>query len=253
LGPDRVLDELGPLTTHNRVDVVSFCDANFLVSRKRVIELCKAKQALGLEFLWNASAGPETVVNLNGSELMRLSASGCFCLFVGAESGSAETLARVGKKHSPKNNELCAELLVRHGIAPILSYIVGTPRESPDSVHMTLEQCRRIKAKYPSTSITILHYLPLPGSGFYQEAVQEGFVEPGSLIEWGRVGEASYYAGPTFNNLRPSQVKTVSRMRHFYFYAIDLPWQKAVTTGHQTGGRKIPRFSWGWPSCPEIS
>ena len=52
-------------------------------------------------------------------------------------------------------------------------------------------------------------------------------VEPGSLTQWGELGETSYYAGPTFNNLGSSQARTVSRLRHFYFYYIDLPWQKA--------------------------
>ena len=227
LGPQRILEELGPLTTKNRVDVVSFCDANFFANRKRVLELCKAKQDLGLEFFWHATAVPDAVVRMNGSELMNLSASGCFCLFVGTESGSKETLARVNKRHSPKDNELCAELLVRHNIVPILSYIVGTPGESPDSVKTTLEQCRRIKSRYPNTSITILHYLPLPGTGLFPESVKQGFAEPGSLKEWGEIGEASYYAGPTFKNLTSSQAKIVSRIRQFYFYYIDLPRQKA--------------------------
>ena len=92
---------------------------------------------------------------------------------------------------------------------------------------MTLEQCRRIKSRYPNTSITILNYLPLPGTGLYHDSVKAGFVEPGSLTEWGELGEASYYAGPTFNNLRSSQARAVSRLRHFYFHLIDLPWQKA--------------------------
>jgi len=227
LEPKRVIDELGPLTTRNRVDVVSFCDANFFVKRKRVLELCKAKKDLGLEFLWHASAEPDTVARMSGAELTSLSESGCFSLFVGTESGSEETIARVNKKHSPEENEHSAELLVRHNIVPILSYIVGTPGETPDSIEMTFDQCRRIKSRYPNAIITILNYLPLPGTGLYQDSVKAGFLEPGSLRAWGELGATSYYAGPTFNNVRPSQARTLSRLRHFYFYLIDLPWQKA--------------------------
>lgn len=227
LGPKRMIDELGPLTTANKVDVVSFCDANFFVDRKRVFEMCKAKQALGLEFLWHATADPGTVVRMNGDDLTSLAASGCFSLFVGTESGSTETLARVNKRHSPEENEHCAELLARHNIVPILSYIVGTPEESPDSIEMTFEQCRRIKTRYPNVSITILNYLPLPGTGLYHDSVKAGFVEPGSLTQWGELGETSYYAGPTFNNVGASQARTLSRLRHFYFNYVDLPWQKA--------------------------
>ena len=83
LGPKRIIDELGPLTTRNRVDVVGFCDANFFVNRKRVLELCKAKQDRGLEFLWQASMDPDTAARMSGAELTSISASGCFSLFVG--------------------------------------------------------------------------------------------------------------------------------------------------------------------------
>ena len=227
LGPKRILDELGPLTAANRIETVQFCDANFFVDRRRVLELCKAKQDLGIEFNWIASAEPTIAAQMSGSDLKLLSKSGCYCLFIGAESGSEETLRRMNKRHDPRSSEICAELLLRHGIAPILSYIVGIPGESPDSVDMTIEQCRRIKSTYPNAIITILHYLPLPGSDLYDDSVQAGFVEPDSLKRWGEIGGISYYGGPTFNNLKRSQARTVDRIRHYYFQAIDVPLQKA--------------------------
>ena len=227
LTPQRILDELGPLTAQNRVDTVNFCDANFFVDRRRVLDLCRAKQDRKMGFHWIASAEPEIVVQMSGSDLTALAESGCFCLFVGAESGSEETLRRMNKGHAPGNNEACAERLLRHGIAPILSYIVGVPGESPDSVKMTIEQCRKIKTAHPKAVITILHYLPLPGSGLYEDAVRAGFVEPKTLEEWGEIGERSYYGGPTFNNLKRSQARTVDHVRYFYFHVMDLPLYKA--------------------------
>lgn len=230
LSPKRILDELEPLTVENRIDAVGFCDANFLVSRKRVLELCRMKKDRNLGFYWQASADPTTIVKMNGSELETLSASGCYCLFVGSESGAQATLKAIQKGHDPVENERSADLLLRHQITPILSYIVGVPGEEPDSVRQTLEQCRRIKARHPNAIVTIFHYLPLPGSGLYEASVRAGFVPPTSLEEWGKVGEASYYAGPTFHNLRRSHEKEVFRLRYFYFHAIELPWQKEKLT-----------------------
>ena len=230
LSPKRILDDLEPLTVENRIDAVGFCDANFLVSRKRILELCRMKQDRRMGFYWQASADPTTIVRMNGSELETLSESGCYCLFVGAESGAQATLKTIRKGHEPVENERSAELLLRHRITPILSYIVGVPGEEPDSVRQTLDQCRRIKARHPNAIVAIFHYLPLPGSGLYEASVEAGFVPPTSLEGWAEVGEASYYAGPTFDNLRRSHEKEVTRLRYMYFHAVELPWQKEKLT-----------------------
>jgi radical SAM superfamily enzyme YgiQ (UPF0313 family) len=230
LRPERILEELDPLTLENRIDVVGFSDANFFVHPRRVMDFCRIKQDRKMGFYWQASADPKTIVKMDGAQLRTLSQSGCYCLFVGAESGAQETLDAISKRHHPDENEGAAELLVKHDIAPILSYIVGIPGEQPASVHKTLEQCRRIKSKHPNAIVTIFHYLPLPGSGLYEAAVKAGFVAPASLEGWSQLGEASYYAGPTFNNLTRSHTKAVLRIRYFYFNAIELPWQKEKLT-----------------------
>jgi anaerobic magnesium-protoporphyrin IX monomethyl ester cyclase len=232
LSPKRMLGELGQLTAVNKVDAVLFIDPNFFADRRRVVEMCRLKEEMGLGFAWQADACPDRIAKMSGSELESLSRSGCYCLFVGAESGSEETLKAMKKHHQPQDNELCAELLVKHHIAPIVSYVIGIPGEDPESIDKTIEQARRIKAKNVDIMIQIFYYLPLPGSGFYQGALKYGFTEPKGLDEW---AEFSRYLHPGADNpyKRASQSKSVNRSQNYrisrlnlFASVVDLRWFK---------------------------
>jgi radical SAM superfamily enzyme YgiQ (UPF0313 family) len=232
LNPERIVGELGRLTADNKVDAVIFLDPNFFTDRKRVVEICRIKEEMDLGFAWQADACPDRIVKMSGAELESLSKSGCYCLFVGAESGSKETLMAMKKYHDPEDNELCTELLVKHHIAPIMSYVIGIPGEDHESVDKTVEQCRKIKAKNVDTMIQIFYYLPLPGSEFYQACLKSGFAEPQSLEEWAAFSrylhpgaDNPYKRSSQFHNVTRSQDNTISRL-NLFASIIDLPWFK---------------------------
>ena len=224
LSPERILDDLGALEEKYRLDCIHFCDANLFVDRKRVLEICAIKEDRGLDFSWVGWGAPETIARMTGSELDRIRRSGCFCIFMGAESGSEETLKAMNKKHLPEHNQRCAEALVRHQILPILSYVVGIPGESPDSIDETIEQARRMKSKYPNVAVQLNFFIPLPESGFYQPALEEGFSPPESLEEWGELGQPLQFRRVSFfDRISRPQKKTVYRL-NIYSGLVDLPW-----------------------------
>jgi radical SAM superfamily enzyme YgiQ (UPF0313 family) len=254
LSPKRILDELGPLTVDNKVDAVFFCDPNFFVDRKRVLEICRLKEDLGLGFPWFASACPDMIARMSGSELESLSRSGCFGLYIGAESGSKETLNAMNKQHHPKDNELCTELLVRHQMVPVISWIVGIPGEDPRSINATIEQCRNIKSKYIDVMVHLYYYVPLPGTRLYHASLEEGFAEPKGLKEWGEIGGVADYPfkrSPHFHNVEKSQRKIVSRV-HLFGSLVDLPWfsQKLGTTEKLLRSISLVRIKHGFLFLP---
>jgi len=226
LGPERVARELEGLIRRHRLDVICFCDANFFVSPRRVLEFCRIAHEGGLQVLWTGSGEPETLLRIGEDGVRAISEGGCFTIFVGAESASRETLGLIDKDYDPALTEECTRLLLRHRIVPILSYIVGLPQEQGRSIEETIEQCCRIKAAYPNVPITIHRYLPMPGSGFYAEALGAGFPEPTSLEGWGEIEDFSYYTRSSLKVLTDSQEKTLSRLRYIYFRYLDLPWAR---------------------------
>jgi len=230
LSPERIVGELDQLTADNNVDTVLFIDPNFFTNRKRVFEFCHLKEEMNLGFVWQADACPDKVVKMSSSELENLSRSGCYCVFVGAESGSKETLEAMDKHHQPEDNELCAELLVKHHIAPIVSYVIGTPGEGPEAIDKTIEQCRRIKAKNANAMIQIFYYLPLPGSRFYEDSQKEGFTEPKGLDGWAEFSkyfhpaeDNPYKRSSRFHAVDRTQDKRISQL-NLFSSIIDLRW-----------------------------
>lgn len=226
LKPDRMAGELEGLMRRHRLDVICFCDANFFASPRRVLEYCRLARESMPGILWIGTGEPETLVLMGEDGARAIAESGCFAIFVGAESGSRETLGLIDKDYDPALTADCTRLLLRHGIVPILSYMVGLQGEPERSVEETIEQCCRIKAAHPNVPVTILRYLPLPGSGLYAGALEAGFQEPESLEAWGETGEVSYYGRSALKVLTRSQEKAVSRLRYIYFWWLDLPWAK---------------------------
>ena len=226
LKPERMAEELAHRVRRHRVDVVCFCDANVLASPRRALEYCRIAREMGLSVPWTGTGEPETLVRMGDDGVRTLAESGAFALFVGAESASRETLTLLNKEYDPAHTEACVELLERHRIVPILSYIVGVHGESERSTEETIAQCCRIKGAHPNVPITILHHLPLPGSDFYSESLDAGFREPTSLEGWSGMGESSYYVKSAMKALSPARERELFRLRQFYFRLLDLPWTK---------------------------
>jgi hypothetical protein len=113
--------------------------------------------------------------------------SGLRMVFLGAESGSAETLARMDKGGTltPEQTVDLARLMKEYGIVPEFSFVVGNPPDPEADVDRTLEFVRRVKGANPASEIVLYQYTPVPLAGtLYDSATAEGFRFPETLEEW---------------------------------------------------------------------
>ena len=114
-------------------------------------------------------------------------ASGLRMVFLGAESGSDETLQRMNKGGTAtveKTLEIAAKMKA-HDIVPELSFILGNPPEPDADVRDTIQFIRRVKAINPKTEIIMYTYTPVPLAGtLYDEAQANGFAFPSTLDGW---------------------------------------------------------------------
>ena len=108
-------------------------------------------------------------------------------VFMGAESGSLETLKLMDKGGSltpAKTLELAAKMKV-YGIVPEFSFVMGNPPDPAADVHHTIEFIRRVKQINPASEIIMYNYTPVPLAGdLYDAARAEGFRFPETLDEW---------------------------------------------------------------------
>ncbi len=167
------------------VDAVEFYDNNFFVNERRVAEFSARIKDLGVR--WWGEARIDTLLKFSDETWDLMRNSGLSMVFMGAESGSMETLKRMhkgGAMHPDKTLEI-AQRMARWGIVPEFSFVMGNPPDPEADVDDTIAFIRRLKEINPRAEIIMYLYTPVPLAGdLYDEARAEGFAFPETLDEW---------------------------------------------------------------------
>ncbi len=81
---------------------------------------------------------------------------------IGAQSGSEETLKRIRRGHDLETVYRAVEIILSHGLTPIVDFILGLPGERHRNQRQTLAAIARIANM--GGEVRIHHFIPLPGS-----------------------------------------------------------------------------------------
>src|SRR5918911_1532708 len=173
------------LATDYGADAVEFYDNNFFVHEARTIEYAERVADLGVS--WWGESRIDTLLRYDERSWRTMRDSGLRMVFMGAESGSDETLKRMNKGGSASTDKTLAiaEKLRSYGIVPEFSFVLGNPPDPEADVQQTLAFIRRLKQVNPHAEIIMYVYTPVPLAGeLYDQARAEGFLFPNSLEEW---------------------------------------------------------------------
>ncbi|HEU5423557.1 MAG TPA: radical SAM protein [Nitrolancea sp.] len=167
------------------VDAVEFYDNNFFVHQARTAEF--AERVMDLGIAWWGEGRIDTMLKYSERtwELMR--DSGLKMVFLGAESGSDETLKRMNKggTASTEKTLAIARKMADYGIVPEFSFVLGNPPDPEGDVRQTIEFIRKLKGVNPRAEIILYMYTPVPLAGeLYDQAKAEGFQFPETLESW---------------------------------------------------------------------
>lgn len=172
---------------HHRwgVNAVEFYDNNFFTRQDRVAEF--AGQVIPLGISWWGEGRVDTLLQFSTHTWQLMRDSGLRMVFLGAESGSAGTLKRMGKggRMSPEKTLELARLMKAWGIVPEFSFVMGNPPDPEADMQETMAFIRRVKAVNPAAEIIMYLYSPVPLAGeLYEQAKAEGFAFPETLEAW---------------------------------------------------------------------
>ena len=166
-------------------DAVEFYDNNFFTQEARTAEF--AERILDLGIGWWGEARIDTLMKYDDRSWRLMRDSGLRMVFLGAESGSDETLENMnkgGKASTERTLEIAARMR-EYGIVPEMSFVLGNPPDPEADVRMTLEFIREVKRVNPATEIVLYMYTPVPLAGtLYDEARASGFAFPETLEGW---------------------------------------------------------------------
>jgi radical SAM superfamily enzyme YgiQ (UPF0313 family) len=152
--------------------MVFFVDDNFMVSMKRVEELCNMIIEEGINIYWDANARVDTIANISEELLDLLKKSGCLHLFLGVESGSEKILKSFNKQIKKKDILISAERLKKKGIYFTASFLLGYIDETKSDLKATIQFAKKMDPTIVSFRILI----PLPGTAIYEKYVREDLI-----------------------------------------------------------------------------
>jgi radical SAM superfamily enzyme YgiQ (UPF0313 family) len=182
---ERVANTVRRLSHEHRLDAVEFFDNNFFVSEGRTADFADRIRDLGIA--WWGESRIDTLLRYSRRTWQLMRDSGLRMVFMGAESGSDQTLRRMGKGGtlSTRKTLEIARLMRAWGIVPEFSFVMGNPPDPEGDIRQTIEFIRRLKTVNPEAEIVMYLYSPVPLAGdLYDAAVEHGFRFPATLDEW---------------------------------------------------------------------
>ncbi|MDX1436133.1 MAG: radical SAM protein [Anaerolineales bacterium] len=167
------------------VNAMEFDDNNFFTHEDRIAEFCERIGRLNIR--WWGEARIDTMLKFSERTWSLMRAAGLKMVFLGAESGSDETLARMNKggKASIEKTLAIAERMKAYNIIPEMSFVLGNPPDPEKDARQTIGFIRKVKQINPATEIIMYMYTPVPLAGeLYERARAAGFNFPETLDGW---------------------------------------------------------------------
>ncbi len=171
--PEHVVAELKYLKTNYQPDTLWFVDDVFTVSHKWLAafaeEVRRQDAVIPYECITRADRMSEEVIDL-------LKASGCFRVWIGAESGSQRVIDLMDRRVDVRKVREMIQLLREKGLEAGTFIMLGYPGETEADIEATVEH---LKVSYPDYYTITIAY-PIKGTEMYAE-VEERFV---SSLDW---------------------------------------------------------------------
>jgi anaerobic magnesium-protoporphyrin IX monomethyl ester cyclase len=183
---ERVANIVTYMHDNWQINGLEFHDMDFFVKQDRTAEFSERITGKGIR--WWGLGRVDTLMSYSDDTWEKMKRSGLKMVFMGAESGSDETLKRMNKGGKASTNMTLAlvERMKQYGIVPELSFVLGNPPDPAEDIENTIQFIRKIKQINPATELVLYIYTPVPqeGSILLDEATRLGFRFPETLEAW---------------------------------------------------------------------
>jgi radical SAM superfamily enzyme YgiQ (UPF0313 family) len=171
--PERILAEMKMLASLGVTNIHFYADL-FTVDRQVVIDLCKLIVKDGTKFKLTSNSRVDFI---DEEMLYWMGKAGFWMISWGLESGSMDVLKRMRKGINFDKTRKALATAEKYGIKNWAYFIIGMPGETVDSIDETIAF-----AKSLPLTLALFHIaVPYPGTPFYYEAVENGWI---SATRW---------------------------------------------------------------------
>jgi radical SAM superfamily enzyme YgiQ (UPF0313 family) len=160
--PAKVVDELEIIQADYHPDTLWFVDDVFTISHKWMNEFTNELKRRDLKINYECITRAD---RLNEEVISMLKDSGCFRVWIGAESGSQKIINAMDRRVDVEQVREMIKLTRRYGIETGTFIMLGYPGETEKDIEETIEHLKGSNPDY--FTITIAY--PIKGTEFYQE------------------------------------------------------------------------------------
>ncbi|MFZ5565198.1 MAG: B12-binding domain-containing radical SAM protein, partial [Thermodesulfobacteriota bacterium] len=166
--PVSVVDELAFLAGLG-FSQVNIADDLFTASRAHCFGVCDEILRRGLNIKWSSFARVDLV---NYELLKKMKEAGCVAVSFGVETANPEILKTIKKGITLEQVEAAVRACADAGVLPHVSFILGLPGETPETIEETRRFGEKIKAMGASYGFHLL--APFPGTEIRDRATELG-------------------------------------------------------------------------------
>ena len=160
--PQKVVDEIAYIKEHYNVDSIWFVDDVFTVSHQWLEtfteEITRRNVVMPFECITRADRMSEDVI-------LNLKKSGCFRVWIGAESGSQKIIDLMDRRVEVEQVQQMIQLARKHGLQAGTFIMVGYPGETKEDIYATVQHLKN--ADPDLFTITVAY--PIKGTPLYAE------------------------------------------------------------------------------------
>ena len=209
LSSRRVVQEVTSLVARYGLRDVALLDSNFLVDRRRAMEIARGFLDSKLRFGWTFQASTDLLSKLSDEQVRLLGESGVKHIGFGIESASPKVLARMNRHHQRVEDIFEAARKCREaGIRATFNLIFGFPGETEADRHETFEVMGAAACQYDNVTFSPNVFLPYPAIPIWPELKSLGLREPERLEDWSALSpgrfELPWLEGAAHRNVKRS-------------------------------------------------
>ncbi len=208
--PERVIDEVEEISHNYNTKYIFLMDDNFLVVKKRLIDICSLILSKEIKFSWSCQA---TSNEIDEGLLPLLKKAGCKQMLFGIESGSQKILDILQKRTNVEKNSFALRKVKENGILVQCYFIVGNPNENEQDLYLTKKFILDNK-KYIDT-LLVSFLTPFPGTKLWDDMQRLNRIPPPQEVDWSKVRYDSI-SFPVNQELNPKI------LQRFYFELLSL-------------------------------
>lgn len=167
--PAHVADEIAWIQENYSVDSIWFVDDVFTISHKWLSAFSAELKSRNLKVAYECITRAD---RMNEEVVKQLKDSGCFRVWIGAESGSQKVIDLMDRRVEVEQVRDMIRMAKRYGIQAGTFIMVGYPGETKEDI---FETARHLKSSDPD-HFTITVAYPIKGTPLYEE-VESRFIE----------------------------------------------------------------------------